>query len=55
MRRLLFGVRVQGDLSKSVATEQSEGRVARKRIPRGETWSELECQRLRWGAWCICF
>lgn len=35
MRRLLFGVSVQGDPSKSVATEQSEGRVTGKRIPVG--------------------
>ena len=49
-----IGVRVQGDLSKSVATEQSQGRVTDKRIPGGgETWWELECQGLRWG--CICF
>ena len=54
MRRLLFGVSVRGDLSKSVATEQSEGRVTGKRTPGGgETWRELECQGLRWG--CICF
>jgi len=53
IRRLLFGVSVRGDLSKSVATEQSEGRVTGKRTPGGgETWRELECQGLRWELEC---